>query len=296
MPERMLHMTKWSDRLVQCFCWLVSLVVLSIVLGLVFFLLFHGGSTLGPSLLFGDVPPAEAILGQRRVFNGIWPALLGTLLLVAGTTTIAVPLGVASGVWLAEYGHGRWGRWFSVVASVLAAVPSIIMGLFGFGLILLLRQTLAPQANTCLLLSILCLALLVLPYLIRTTETALTALPEPVRLLGPSLGLSHWQSIWHVHLPAARRGIQSGVVLAVGRIAEDTAVILLTGVVASAGIPQGLTDHYEALPFAIYYLAAEHRNAGELNRAFGAALVLLCLNFLLLSLAYGLTRQSKRGQ
>jgi phosphate transport system permease protein len=267
-----------------------------VVLGLVFFLLFRGGSTLGPSLLFGDVPPGEAILGQRRVFDGIWSALVGTFLLVAGATLIAVPLGVASGIWLAEYGRGRLGRWFSVSASVLAAVPSIIMGLFGFGLILLLRKTFAPHANTCLLLSMFCLALLVLPYLIRMTETALTAIPEPVRLLGPSLGFSHWQSIWHVHLPASRWGIQSGIVLAVGRIAEDTAVILMTGVVASAGIPRGLTDHYEALPFSIYYLAAEHRNAGELNRAFGAAVVLLCLNFLLLSLATGLTRLAKRGQ
>ena len=84
--------------------------------------------------------------------------------------------------------------------------------------------------------------------------------------------------------------------LAVGRIAEDTAVILMTGVVASAGIPAQLTDHYEALPFAIYYLAAEHRNAAELNRAFGAALVLLCLSTLLLILAYGLTRLAKRGR
>ena len=289
-------MTKWSDRLLQCFSWLASLVVLSVVLGLMLFLLFRGGSTVGPSLLFGGVPPGEAILGQRRVFEGIWPALVGTLLLVIGAALIAVPLGIASGVWLAEYGRGRLGRWFSVAASVLAGVPSIIMGLFGFGLILLLRQTLAPEANTCLLLSMLCLALLVLPYLIRTTETALTAIPEPVRLLGPSLGLSHWQTIWHVHMPAARWGIQRGIVLAVGRIAEDTAVILMTGVVASAGVPQGLTDRYEALPFAIYYLAAEHRNAGELNRAFGAALVLLCLNFLLLSLATGLTRLAKRGQ
>jgi phosphate transport system permease protein len=123
----------------------------------------------------------------------------------------------------------------------------------------------------------------------------LTAISDPIRLLGPSLGLTRWQSIWHVHLPASRRGIQSGIVLAVGRIAEDTAVILMTGVVHNAGIPQGLADHYEALPFTIYYLASEG-NAGEVNRAFGAALVLLCLNFLMLSLAYGLTKLAKRGQ
>jgi phosphate transport system permease protein len=283
-------MTTRSDRLLGCLCWASALSVLGVVLALAVYLLTRGGPTLGPELLFGDVPAEEAVLGRRRVFDGIWPALAGTFLLVLGAALIAAPLGIAAGIWLAEYGRGRWGRRFSVAASVLAAVPSIIMGLFGFGLILLLRKTLAPQANTCLLLSMICLALLVLPYLIRATETALTGIPANVKLLGPSLGLTRWQSVRYVHLPSARRGIRGGVVLAVGRIAEDTAVILMTGVVASAGVPRRLTDHYEALPFTIYYLAAEHRNAAELDRAFGAALVLLCLSTLLLSVAYLLTR------
>src|SRR5262245_25936360 len=255
------------DRLIQTLSWLASLATLSVVLGLMAYVLLRGGSTLGPRLLFGDVPAHEAILNQQRVFDGIWPALVVTLALVLGAGAFAVPLGVASGIWLAAKGRGPLRRWFSIAVSVLAGVPSIIMGLFGFGLILLLRRTIAPNANTCLLLSMTCLALLVLPYLIRATEAALTAIPQAVRLLGPSLGFSHWHSIWHVHLPAARRGIQSGIILAVGRIAEDTAVILMTGVVASAGIPQGLTDHYEALPFSIYYLAAEHHSPAELDRA-----------------------------
>jgi phosphate transport system permease protein len=78
-------------------------------------------------------------------------------------------------------------------------------------------------------------------------------------------------------LPAATRGIFSGVVLAIGRAAEDTAVILLTGAVANAGLPSSLTGQYEALPFHIYYLAAEHQTSSELTQAFAAALVLLCL-------------------
>jgi phosphate transport system permease protein len=287
-------MNRWSDRLFAFWCYLASLGVLGVVLGLLTYVVARGASVLGPELFFGDVHWKHAILGWQRVFDGIWPAIVGTLALVVGAALLAVPLGVASGIWLAEYGRGRWGRWFSVAASVLASVPSIIVGLFGFSVILLLRQTLVPDAKPCLLLSMVCLAVLVLPYLIRATETALTGLPESVRLSGPSLGLSHWQTVWHVHLPAARRGIQSGVVLAVGRIAEDTAVILMTGVVASAGIPRTLTDHYEALPFTIYYLAAEHRNAAELDRAFGAAVVLLCLTTLLLILASGLPRLVRR--
>ena len=97
----------------------------------------------------------------------------------------------------------------------------------------------APQANTGLLLSASCLALLVLPYLILMTQTALEALPHELRLAGLSLGFTPWQNIVHVLLPAAGRGILSGVILAVGRAAEDTAVILLTGVVANSGLPSG---------------------------------------------------------
>ena len=247
------------------------------MLGLVLFLLFRGGSTLGLGLLFGDVPPGATrswASGASSTASG--PPWWERSLLVVGAGLIAVPLGVASGIWLAEFGRGRWGRWFSVAVSVLAAVPSIIMGLFGFGLILLLRQTLAPEANTCLLLSMVCLAVLVLPYLIRATETALTGIPEPVRLIGPSLGLSHWQTIWHVHLPAARRGIQSGVVLAVGRIAEDTAVILMTGVVASAGIPQATDGPLRGA--AVHHLlsgrrASKCRRAGPCVRGRGRPLM-----------------------
>jgi len=287
-------MPHWSDKLFTGLAWFVGLCVPAVVLILVGFLVSRGARTLGAGLFFGEAPWWSAILGQQPVFDGLWPALVGTLLLVIGSSLIAIPLGVASGVYLAEYGGGRWSQVFSICSDMLASVPSIIMGLFGFGLILLLRKTLLPDGNTCLLLSMVCLALLVLPYLIRTTETALNGLPEHVRLAGPTLGLTTWQSIWHVHVPGASRGILSGVILAVARAAEDTAVILLTGVVANAGIPGSLTDNFEAIPFEIFYLAAEHRTPAELDRAFGAALVLLALTATLFIIASWMQRNLKR--
>ena len=136
-----------------------------------------------------------------------------------------------------------------------------------------------------MLLSAGCLAVLVLPYLISTTRLSLTGLPTSLRLAGASLGLSHAQIVWRILLPAAMRGIFSGVVLAIGRAAEDTAVILLTGAVANAGLPSSLSGQYEALPFHIYYLAAEHQTPNELTQAFAAALVLLCLTGTMFGLA-----------
>jgi phosphate transport system permease protein len=174
------------------------------------------------------------------------------------------------------------------------------MGLFGFALILLLRKTIAPGANTCLLLSALCLALLVLPYLISTTRLAIESLPPGLRLTGASLGLSRWQIVRRILLPASGQGIFGGIILAVGRAAEDTAVILLTGVVANAGTPGPLTGKFEALPFHIYYLAAEYQTPAELAQAFGSALVLLGLTGLLFigsrRLQIGLEKQWKIGK
>jgi phosphate transport system permease protein len=256
--------------------WGAGLLTLALVAVLLGFLAGRGARTLGLSLLFDDADPWRAILGREVVFEGLWPAVVGTLLLVIGCSTLAIPIGVASGIHLAELATPRWRRVFGLGVDLLAGVPSILMGLFGFLVILWLRRTLLPGATTGLLLAMVTLALL--------------ALPPQVRLAGPSLGLTRGQTIRHVLLPAASRGILSGVVLAVGRAAEDTAVILLTGVVANAGLPRSLGDAFEALPFTIYELAAEHRTPADLDRAFGAALVLLTLTATLFLTAVGLQR------
>ena len=270
-------MSRLAEKALAPLAWTAALGVPAAVLGLMAFLLWRGLPTVSPALFFGDTPPLDALLRGAPVFEGIWPACLGTLYLVLLSSCLAVPLGIASGVYLAEYASGRAKALFGFCVDLLAGIPSILMGLFGFALILLLRKTFWPGANTCLLLSAACLALLVLPYLISATRTCLEGLPPMLRLTGAGLGLTRWQIVSRILLPAAGQGILGGVILAVGRAAEDTAVILLTGVVANAGTPGLVTDKYEALPFHIYYLAAEYQTPQELNQAFGAALVLLCL-------------------
>jgi phosphate transport system permease protein len=237
-------------------------------------------------LFFGDVPLWSAVSGQVRVWDALWPACVGTLLLVILATLIAVPLGIASGIYLACFARSPFKRIMSLSVELLAGTPSIIMGLFGFAMILFLRHTFLPQANTSLLLAAACLALLILPYLIVTTQSALESLSTDYRLLGPSLGFNQIQTVLYILLPAAGRGIMGGIILAIGRAAEDTAVIMLTGVIANAGLPQGLLGKFEALPFRIYYLAAEYQSPAELDSAFGTALVLLCLTGLLFSGAF----------
>lgn len=270
------------------FSWLAVLVTLGVV-GL--FLGFLGTKGLAPldlELFFGEASPWQVITGSHPAGEGIWPACVGTIYLVLLSSLLAIPLGIGSGIYLAQYASPAPKKLFGFAVDLLAGIPSILMGLFGFALILFLRKTLLPQANTCLLLSAGCLALLVLPYLILTAQSSLEGLPANLKLAGLSLGFTPWQNLVHILLPAASRGLLSGVILAVGRAAEDTAVILLTGVVANAGVPHSLTDKYAALPFHIYYLAAEHRTAYELAKAYGAALILLLLTGTLYVVAYWL--------
>jgi phosphate transport system permease protein len=253
------------------------LLVFLCIASLVAFLLINGAPVLGLKLLFGDTPPLDAILGARPVWDGLWPALAGTLCLVGLTVCIALFPGIGCGIFLAAYAGPGWKRLLGGAVNVLAGTPSIVMGLFGFTLILFLRRTFFPNANTCLLLAACCLAILVLPALIVSAREALEAVPGQLRLTACSLGLSKEQYLRHVALPSASRGIWSGVILAVGRSAEDTAVIMLTGVVANAGLPAGLGAKFEALPFAVYYITAQYQTQEELALGFGAALLLLLL-------------------
>lgn len=274
--------------------WGAVLALLAGVGALLVFLLMRGLPVLGSTLFFGDVPPLAAMLGQQTVWEGLWPACVGTLCLVGLTVLLALFPGVGCGIFLAEYASAAQRRHIGCAVDILAGMPSIVMGLFGFTLILFLRRTFWPDANTGLVPAALCLALLVLPVLILTTREALAALPDDLRLTTAALGFTRSRALRAVLLPAARRGISAGVVLALGRAAEDTAVILLTGVVANAGLPSGFFAKFEALPFAIYYTAAQYQTEDELARGFGAALVLLCLAALLLGIGRFLSRALRR--
>ena len=273
---------------------LSALLVLGVLGGLLAFLISRGGPVLGKELFFGDTSPLDALLGLRPVWNGIWPAVAGTLFLLLLTMAFAVLPGIGCGVYLSCFASPREKYWLSLAVDLLAGIPSIVMGLFGFLLIIFLRRTLLPQGSTGMLLAAFCLALLVLPSLIVATRSSLEALPDSLPLAAEALGFSRGQTLRHVLLPAAGQGILGGVMLALGRAAEDTAVIMLTGAVASVGLPGGLTSKFEALPFAIYYTAAQYADRAELDRGYGAALVLLCLSGGLLFLSWRLQRNLER--
>ena len=280
--------------LLKVLSYAAALLVLSAFSLLFGFLLLKGLPMLNLRLFFGDTSAYDAVIRLRPVWDGIWPAFAGTFYLLALTMAMALVPGIGCGVFLARFAEGRTRELLSLAVDLLAGVPSIVMGLFGFVLILFMRRTFAPEATTCVLLAAFCLALLVLPSLVVTTRGALESLPVKMAESGRALGFSEKQLLRHLLLPAAAEGILGGVMLAMGRAAEDTAVIMLTGVVINSGLPAGLASKFEALPFLIYYTAAQYTDEAELTRGFGAALVLLLLSSSLLGAAWLLQRGMKR--
>ena len=283
-------MNRFFFRVFRLCTMLSAYLVPAMVCTLMGYLLWRGLPVMGTELLFGRAEPWQAVLGRVPVWDGLWPACVGTFHLVLLTMLLAVFPGVGCGMYLAEAAAPRQKRVIGAAVDMLAGMPSIVMGLFGFMLILLLRRTVLPDANTGLLLAAGCLALLVLPVLTASAREAMAAVPDSLRLAAAACGFSRAQALFHLFLPAAARGILGGVVLAVGRAAEDTAVILFTGVVANAGLPSGLLGKFEALSFDIYYISSQYQDQQELLRGFGSATLLLVISCLLLAAARVLER------
>ncbi len=277
---------KMLDRFVVAFSWISAVILVGVVCTIFGHIILNGAGTIKPSLIFGDVAPLDALLLKRQVLNGLFPAIIGTLLLVIISVMWAVPLGLGTGIYLSEYAGAIQKKIFNLFFDILAGIPSIVIGLFGFALAIFLHKNVSNNIGPCLLISSMALAFLVLPYIIRTTQVALEELPREMRLTALALGATRLQNIRHVLLPRALSGITTGVILAIGRCAEDTAVILLTGVVAMAGIPHSLMGSYEALPFYIYYISSQYTSPEELLTGYGASLILLVLCLGLFSTAF----------
>ncbi len=277
---------RFLEKVLPLFSWLCGAVLVAAISSVTGYLLFKGLRGVNLGLLFGTTDPVAALMLRQQVFDGLFPAMVGTLSLVLMSVGWAIPIGIAAGIYLAEYARGRTKMIFNLLFDILAGLPSVIIGLFGFSLTLFLNRHVSEALRPCLLISSIALAFLVLPYIIRTTQLAFESLPVQSRMTARALGASRLQNIVHVLLPQAFPGISSGVILAIGRCAEDTIVIMLTGVVASAGVPRSLLSPYEALPFYIYYISSQYGDQQELARGYSAAILLLIICLFLFSLAF----------
>ncbi len=256
---------------------LSTLILLS---GLFVFLgniVLKGLPTLSLALIFGEASPIDALFLKERVFDGLLPAIYGTVCLILLSVALALPTGLLTGIWLSHFGKGKAKAVLSLCIDTLAGVPSIVVGLFGFSLAIILHKATAGEIGPSLFIAATTLSVLVLPGIVRNTQLALEAIGLETRLAVTAMGATPVQAIVRVYLPMASPGIFRGAILALGRCAEDTAAIMLTGVVATAGVPYALFGRFEALPFAIFAIASEYAGPEELAQGYGAALILLLL-------------------
>jgi phosphate transport system permease protein len=274
-------MNRWMEKMIIGFSWLCGLGLLVAIVSIVGYLLNRGMGAVNLKLIFGDTDPLAALLLHKPVFTGLFPAIVGTCAVIVLSVSLAIPVGMASGIYMAEYAQGGVKKVLGLFFDILAGVPSIVIGLFGFSLAVFLHRHFSTNITPSLIISSLSLAMLVLPYIIRSTQVALENLPAETKRIAVALGATNLQNIVYVLIPKALPGIISGVILAIGRCAEDTAVIMLTGVVASAGIPKSIFSQYEALPFYIYYVSSQYANPQELMSGYGASLILLMICALL---------------
>ena len=254
-----------------------SFFAMSLVYLLLLFVIYKGVSSISLEMIFSDTNVLDAILLKQRVFDGIFPAIVGTLMLIVLSMSIATIFGLSSGIYLSIYARGKVKSFLNICFELLATVPSIVMGLFFLLLSIYLYKRYLDNFLPSLLLSSLALSVLILPYIVKNTQLSLDQIPKNIRLLGLNLGFNSMQNLIFILLPYCSKELLSGLFLALGRACEDTAVIMLTGAVASAGVATTVFAKYEALPFYIYYISNEYSDQSELNSAFGAALILLLI-------------------
>lgn len=243
-------------------------IVIFFLFSLIFFVGVRGAGVISWGFLTSK--PRSAMTA-----GGIFPAILGTFYLTIGAIIVCLPLGVAAAIYLSEY--ARKGRALSLIrmgVNNLAGVPSVVFGLFGMAIFVKFFHF-----GISILSGSITLGILALPIIISTSEEALRSVPVSYREASLALGATKWQTVKNVVLPSSLPGIMTGLIIAVGRVAGETAPILFTAAAFYlTHFPRSIFDEVQALPFHIYALMSEGtRPDKQVPIAYGTALVLLAL-------------------
>lgn len=205
------------DRIVTALVVLCVMIAAVPTLVLLLFVLIKGIPGMLTPGFFTEVPHPIGFPG-----GGVLNAIIGTLIIIGGASLLAVPFGVLVGIFLSEYGRNRLGNTVRFVSDVLTGLPSIAFGIFGYTvLVATLGHFSAVSASVAL-------AVLMLPVILRATETALVLVPQSLREAGLALGAARWRVTLEIVVPAALGGIVTGALLAIARAAGETAPLLFT--------------------------------------------------------------------
>lgn len=242
-------------------CLVIALVPLVAV---IVYVLIKGGSRVNLAL-FTELPPPPFVQG-----GGFGNALLGTLLTVGIGIVFSVPVGIFAAIFLAEFARDKpFAQWINFFNNVLSGVPSIIVGVFTYGIIVLTTGTFSAFAGGV------ALAILMLPIIVRTTEESLESVPSDVRQAAIGMGATKFQTITRVVLPASVAATTTGVMLAIARAAGETAPLIFTALFSQYWL-NGLFEPTPTLSVLVYNFATTPYQ-GQQELAWAGALVLVAM-------------------
>ena len=265
--------------------WGAAALLVFLLLAIILYIFINGYEVLSWSFL--TEPPRD-----NMTRGGISTPLMGTLQLVVVSILFSLPVGIATGLYLAEYSRkGRFTALLRLAIRSLAGVPSVVFGLFGLSLFVILLKF-----GSSLLSAGLTLGCLALPLIVTASEQAFLAVPQDYRAASYALGASKWQTIWKVVFPAASSTIITGGILSIGRVAGETAPIIFTGAAYfTPGVAKSVFDEVMALPYHIMVLATEGTNI-TLTRPIQYGTVLVLLAFVLGISAIGVIMRTRLKQ
>ena len=271
------HRDRRTQRLYQVLFLVMTVLLILPVVVILGTLIFKGGPIISIDFLF--TYPVDGMTA-----GGIFPALLGTVWLVAVALLFSVPLGIAAALYLSEYAPDNWfTRLINLCIINLAGVPSIVHALFGVGAFVIFFGF-----GTSILAASLTLGIMTLPVVIVATRESLQAVPLAFREACWNMGATRWQTIQRVVLPNAVSGILTGVILEVSRTTGETAPIMFTGAAFFLPfLPQGIFDQTMALSLHLFVVSTQVPGVPE-ALPYGVALVLIAMVLLMNSLSIAL--------
>jgi len=261
---------------------LCSFVIIAIIpLGSILIEVFkNGAGALSLSFLFD--PPGSMGSGD----GGIGPAIQGTLLVVGFATLIGAPVGVLAGVFLSEYSSSSrlFAYFLRLFNDVLTGIPSIVIGIAGYITLVLILGSFSILAGAFVL------SVIMIPIIARVSEETLKLVPNTLREAAYGLGLPKWKVVWHIVIKGSKSGILTGIVLAISRIAGETAPLIMT-ILGTSLFFSGFNSPVDALPLRIWRLASQPYPSAH-EQGWGAALLLILL-VLSLSIALRMFAQKR---
>jgi phosphate transport system permease protein len=266
--------------MMQGVCLTCALLVIA-PLGLILAHLLHYGLSSMSWAFFTHLPKPVGEVG-----GGMANAIVGTFVLLGLGSAVGIPVGVLGGVYLAEYGGSRVNRWLRICADILNGVPSIIWGIVVYALIVL------PMKSFSALSGGIVLGMMMIPMIMRTTEEVLVLVPQSYREAALALGIRHWRVVLLVLMRTSLKGITTGALLALARMAGETAPLLFTAF-GNRFWSHRLTEPIAALPLQIFAYAISPDDDWR-RQAWAGALLLLVLILGINALVRVLTREHLR--